>query len=91
MFSVLLVTFNASGVLVVTAAVVSLPAFALILIEPSALVTTSVLSPFTIFAWYLTTVFAGVPELLLASVCSIVALVPLPFWNSTTSLFLTSE
>ena len=87
------VTANASVVLVVTAAVVSLPpaTFALILTEPSVLYTTSVLSPFTIFAWYLTTVFAGLPELWSAAVCSIVALVPLPFWNSTMSLFLTSE
>ena len=49
------------------------------------------LSPFTIFAWYLTTVFAGLPELWSAAVYSIVALVPLPFWNSTMSLFLTSN
>ena len=58
---------------------------------PFALYLTTVLLPFTIFAWYLTTVFAGVPELWLASVYSIVALVPLPFWNSTMSLFLTSN
>ena len=72
---------NESGVLVVTAAVVSVPpdTFALILTEPSALYTTSVFSPFTIFALYLTIVFAGTvsPTLFFeAGVFTTVAVVP---------------
>ena len=88
---VVFVTVNASAVVVVTAAVVSVPALALILTEPSALYSTVVLSPATIFALYLTIVLASRPELLSAGVYSIVAVVPLPFWNSTMSLFLTSN
>ena len=88
---VVFVTVNASLVVVVTAAVVSVPpaTFALILTEPSGLYSTVVLSPATIFALYLTIVLPGVtfPTLSLdAGVFTTVAVVPRPFWNSTTSL-----
>ena len=84
------VTVNASVVLVVTAAVVSVPPIALIEIEPSSFFVTVVVVLFTIFAWYLTTfLVAG----LLLSILSVVtvAIVPFPFWKSTIPPLVTFE